>query len=236
MLAEFGIKAVFHYAPLHYLPFIARRQALLSKGELRRFGFSNNHFRGTSRNQDEQRGFLRYVHLTLDPHPPILKAKLNGGFPHFEVSIPHHAFEDRDYLLCRFNIAKTRYLRGAKQEPEESLENGRYYGDMRLPVAASIEERFALLQRNLGKRMIEVLVPDQMPLLEGTTFRFFHERDLLLAERALAQIIGASYALQIDAKLTYEPQASHSDAVAKNCAKAIDQPEWLGSGLDFDRM
>jgi len=75
-----GVRALYHYAPLHYLPFIARSAALLSKLGLRREGFPEKHFRSTSYRQDMARGFERFVHLTIDPHPPILQAKLKRGF------------------------------------------------------------------------------------------------------------------------------------------------------------
>src|SRR5882672_2917564 len=164
LLCRGGVAAIYHYAPLHYLPFIARRAALLSKEKLRRAGFSENHFRSTSKRQDISRGFDRYVHLTLDAHPPILQAKLAKGFPHFEIGIPAQAVEQRDYLLCRFNIAKTRYFRGARQAPEESAQNGKYYGDFCLPVARTEMERGDLFAANYGRRMIEVLVEDEIPL------------------------------------------------------------------------
>jgi hypothetical protein len=236
LLAQFGVSRIYHYAPLHYLPFIARRGALLSKTELRRLGFRDSHFRTTSRAQDEQRGFARYVHLTLDAHPPILLAKLEGGFPHFEVAIPAARFDALDYSLCRFNIAKTRYLRGGRQEPPECDQNGRYYGDMRLPIATTLEERKALLRHNYGKNMIEVLVPEQLPLVEGTAFRFFDDDDLACARQVLHDLSVEIYRLERDARLQYGPSAQHREAVRQVLLRAVADPSWLGSGLEFDRV
>lgn len=236
MLSAFGIATVFHYAPLHYLPFIARRGALLSKVELRNQGFARTHLRSTSSEQDERRGFSHYVHLTLDPHPPILRAKLARGFPHFEVAIPVVHLAKLEYLLCRFNIAKTRYFRGARSEPPESEKNGRYYDVMRLPVARTELEREALLRLNYGQGMIEVLVRDQMPLGQGTSFRFFHEDDLTSAIEALGALDIDQYALQLDEQLHYKASANHRRAVSQALARAVADPAWLGEGLEFDRV
>jgi hypothetical protein len=236
LLSQFGITTICHYAPLHYLPFIARRGALLSKAELRRKGFADTHLRSTSSAQDERRGFSDYVHLTLDAHPPILRAKLARGFPHFEVAIPAPHFAGLEYLLCRFNIAKTRYFRGAKREPPECDKNGHYYEEMRLPVAMTEAEREALLRLNYGQQMIEVLVRDQMPLGEGTSFRFFSHEDLASATQVLQAVDIATYALQIDEQLQYSPSPNYRQAVAQALARAVSDPAWLGSGLEFDRV
>src|SRR5207237_6387189 len=111
LLTSHGVTNVFHYAPLHYILFIARSKALFSKNELRRLGYDASHFRRTSRRPDEQRGFSDYVHLTLNHFPPILKAKLAGGFPHFEIRVPAEHVEKATVHLCRYNIAKCRFLR-----------------------------------------------------------------------------------------------------------------------------
>jgi hypothetical protein len=236
LLSQFGVGAVYHYAPLHYLAFIARHGALLSKLELQSRGFAAEHFRSTSRKQDEQRGFAAYVHLTLDAHPPILQAKLNGGFPHFEVALPVAQLEKLEHILCRFNIAKTRYFLGAKQEPEESLKNGRYHGNMRLPVAISSAERRALLERNYGLGMIEVLILNQVPLGSNTVFRFFHDEDLASAVQVLEQLGVTAYAVERDKKISYKPSTQYRNAVREVLAKAVADSSWKGNGLEFDRI
>jgi len=236
MLARHGAIAVYHYTPLHYLPFIARQGALLSKTQLSLLGFADTHFRRTSRLQDEQRGFASYVHLTLDAHPPLLQAKLAGGFPHFEVAVPAAHFDDTEYALCRFNIAKARYFRGAKQEPPESDANGRYYDGMRLPTARTPMEREGLLRHNLGRNMIEVLVPEQVPLPSGTTFRFFHDEDFHRAMQVLRNLRVSAYGLERDAQLTYQPAPHHRASTEDALARAVANEAWRGSGLDFDRV
>jgi len=236
LLSQFGITAIYHYAPLHYLPFIARRGALLSKAALRREGFADSHLRSTSSAQDAQRGFSNFVHLTLDAHPPILKAKLARGFPHFEVSVPATHFSKVEYLLCRFNTAKTRYFRGARREPPESDRNGRYYEEMRLPVAKTAAQQEALLRLNYGQQMIEVLVRDQLPLGQGTSFRFFHRDDVASAADVLRVLGMTTYALEMDEQLEYVPSSKYRQAVTKALARATADPAWLGDGLEFDRV
>jgi hypothetical protein len=236
LLRKYGVVAAYHYAPLHYLPFIARTGALLSKADLRKLGFKDSHFRSTSRKQDEERGFARYVHLTLDAHPPILRAKLAGGFPHFEVAIPAVEFDNFDYLLCRFNIAKTRYFRGARQEPPESEKNGRYYPGLRLPVAVSSRERQALLSRCYGHDMIELLVMDRIALCKGTTFRFFDKADLAFAQEVLKTLDVGAYDIEQDAALSYEPLPQYRAAVQAALKRALSDKTWLGDGLEFDRV
>jgi hypothetical protein len=236
LLTQFGVQAVSHYAPLHYLPFIARRAALLSKTRLLALGFSRNHFRSTSREQDEQRGFGQFVHLTLQSNPPILRAKLQAGFPHFEVSIPAQHFEGVEYLLCRFNIAKTRHFRGARRAPVESKQNGKYLRGLLLPVAQTFEEREQLLQLNLGKRMIEVLVREQLRLLRGVAFRFFHEEDLASAAHALTTLNVNTYTLEQDATVRYTPSTSYRAAVRRALEAAVSDSSWLGEALEFDRV
>jgi hypothetical protein len=112
-----------------------------SKLELAKRGYDIWHFRRTSRRQDELRGFADYVHLTLNALPPILRAKLTAGFPHFEVRIPAEAIAASDVHLCRYNIAKCRYLRrDGKSGPEESSANGRYFNGKQLPIAATTQD------------------------------------------------------------------------------------------------
>src|ERR1051326_4364375 len=111
VLGDNRISVVYHYTPLHYLPFIAMKRALLSKPSLRLLGFADTHFRSTSRRADEERGFGEYIHFALESRPPILLAKLAAGFPHLELAVPADVVEAQGFHLCRYNIAKTRVLR-----------------------------------------------------------------------------------------------------------------------------
>lgn len=234
-LQSFGIARVYHYAPLHYLPFILRAGALLSKNELRRVGFAHTHFRSTSARQDEQRGFSAFVHTSTLAHPPILKAKLAGGFPHSELSIPVQEVEQRGYLLCRFNIAKTRYFRGALQAPPESRANGKYLRDMALPVAATSDEKWALLEANASRAMIEVLVEDRLLLPQPIEVTAFSKPDALAIEQ-IADRLAVPVKVYLDESLNYPQNQEKTEAVMESAARAVAEPDWRGGGLDFDRM
>ena len=155
MLVEFGISFVPHYTPLHYLPFIARSQAIKSKPALRADGFEEIHFRSKSAHHDETRGFGEFAFLTLDTGPRIVKAKLYGGFPHIEISVPAAAIDDVEFALCRYNIAMTRVLkRNDLPGRPESDTNGRYYDDNQIPIAKTEDDKLALLNKHYGTNMI----------------------------------------------------------------------------------
>src|SRR5688572_8907421 len=91
--------AVYHYAPLHCLPFIVRTGALLSRVALRSLGFEEGHRRRGSRRRHEPRGFEGHVHFALQPYSRALQAELGGGFPHFEVAIATSALDGLEYNL-----------------------------------------------------------------------------------------------------------------------------------------
>jgi hypothetical protein len=236
LLTEAGVTSVYHYAPLHYLLFISRSKALFSKTELRRLGYDSFHFRSTSRRQDEARGFSNYVHLTLSQFPPILKAKLQAGFPHFEITIPAEDVERMDFHLCRFNIAKSRYLRRQQKiGPPENPENGRYYVDKQLPTAETEAECRALLAKNFGRRMIEVLVPVKLPLSDKTSLIFFDSEDAVIAKESLSRI-GLEWNIQLAPNSSYARHPRHAAKVREFLRQAEKDENWRGDGLDFDRF
>jgi hypothetical protein len=236
VLTQHEVNSVFHYSPLHYLYYVARDRRLLSKPELMKIGFKEQHFRSTSYKQDKKRGFEEYIHLTIDAHPPILKAKLKGGFPHFELEIPSLAIERVEFHLCRFNIAKTRYLLGAKQAPIESPQNGRYYDDKKIPIAQTHAERLALFEANFNKNMIEVLVPNILELPDSTIVTLFHAEDLDIAQE-LMQRIGVKWQLRLEnLDDVYKRKPENVQRVQSFIAQALDDPNWKGNGLEFDRV
>jgi hypothetical protein len=231
-----GIKNVFHYAPLHYLLFITRAGALFSKVELAGQGYDVGHFRRTSRRQDELRGFAEYVHLTLNALPPILRAKLTAGFPHFEVGIPAEAIAASEVHLCRYNIAKCRYLRrDGKSGPEESSTNGRYYGEKQLPIAATPADCATLLDTHYPGTMIEVLIPNRLDLPSDTTLLFFREEDLELARDVLAAA-GLAWDCALSDKHHYIARESYGVLVREFLTRSLRDATWKGDGLEFDSV
>jgi hypothetical protein len=99
VLTDHQVNAVHHYAPLHYLIFVARSQSILSKPSLYKAGFTTSHLRSMSHGLDEARGFGGYSHLTIDPKPRILRAKLAAGFPHIAINVPASENPDNDRWL-----------------------------------------------------------------------------------------------------------------------------------------
>src|SRR5712671_6512949 len=189
VLQDQGVEWVHHYAPLHYLPFIARAGALLCKPSLRKAGFAASHFRAKSSKHDVQRGFGKYAFLTLDPQPRILRAKLAAGFPHIAIAIPAAAVEAGTYSLCRFNVAMTRYLRrDGKPGFAESATNGRYYDDHQIPVARTIADKKAMLSEHLANTMIEVLVHGDMALPDDTRVHCYADLDVRSARQVVTAI------------------------------------------------
>lgn len=187
ILSEHGYATVHHYAPMHYLPFVARSQALRGKPELHKLGYPETHFRSKSKAQDKERGFGDYVHLTLHPAPPILRAKLAGGFPHFRLAVSVGTIEELEFDLCRYNIAMTRQLRReGKSGHSESDENGRYYSQRQIPIARSLREKQAMLERAaLSEWMVEVLVNGRLDLPADCKVFCYSSQDVQQVEQVL---------------------------------------------------
>ena len=233
-----GIKKVLHYAPLHYVTHIARTQALKSKQALTCDGFATSHFRSKSRCSDVRRGFGEYVHMTLAEHPPILMAKLKGGFPHVAIEVPVEAFENTEYHLCRYNIAMARQLRRCgKPGLPESESNGRYYDDKQIPIAKKSNDQNALLCRHYRQGpMIEVLVPIQLSLPRNTKITCYHSDDIAIARRIL-RAHGSSWTFS-EPPLgdLYHRNDEYVSAVMDYVDRALRCPGWRGNGLDFDNV
>lgn len=238
ILEAAGIAEVFHYTPLHYLPFIARIEALLSKPAIRAHGFSETHFRSKSHRHDIARGFGSYSFLTLHSAPPILRAKLSAGFPHISISIPVTAVDNVPFDLCRFNVAMTRRLRReGKPGFAESSTNGRYYGDLQIPIAKSNPDKAAMLARYAGTdSMIEVLVPGELRLPTDTSVICFSRPDYNLAADVLSAA-SVKWRLTLRAPPSeYVRSSSYARSVETFVTKAVASPGWSGDPLEFDRV
>jgi hypothetical protein len=221
-----------HYAPLHYLPFIGRSKSLLCKPSLLAAGFAQDHLRSMSREHDVARGFGAYTHLTLEPRPRILRAKLAAGFPHIGVAVPAEAVEAVPFSLCRFNVAMTRYLRRDEQPGfPESPTNGRYYDQHQIPVARSDSDKTAMLEKHLpANTMIEVLVQDHTEIV------CFSDADAKIAQEVVSKL-GASWNVTCIAPPgPYPRKVKHVADTTTFIDRALAEPEWRGNGLEFDRL
>lgn len=238
ILSQHGYTVLNHYTPLHYLPFIARKGALLSKPALRSQGFADTHFRSKSRSLDEARGFGEYAHLTLHAQPPILRAKLAGGFPHVQIQVPVAALDEIPFDLCRFNVAMTRQLRrGESAGHAASSVNGRYIGARQIPVARARSDQAAMLDNatRLGG-MIEVLVPGGLALPDDTKVHCYSEADAVGAA-AILKTTRPSWHITVDGQpdaYTRKPLfVKQVDAFIK---RAMEDQSWRGDGLEYDKV
>lgn len=237
LLSDAGVDLVFHYAPLHYLPFIARSSKLLSKPALRDAGFGADHCRSKSSRSDVARGFGKYAFLTIDLHPRILDAKLKAGFPHFGIAVPSSAIDNVDYALSRFNVAMTRRLRRDNMPGwQASSTNGRYYGNQQIPVAKNESDKRELLNVHLNRSMIEVLIENEFTLPDDTKIVVYSDADVILAQDCLNKI---KIGWQIEKKSppsNYGHNKKHRDNVDAFIKKALSDETWRGNGLEFDRV
>jgi hypothetical protein len=232
------VDRVHHYAPLHYLPFIGRSKTLLSKPSLRAAGFPQTHLRSMSREQDVARGFGGYTHLTNEPYPRILKAKLGAGFPHIGIAVPVEAVETGEFSLCRFNVAMTRFLRRDGQPGfPESATNGRYYDGHQIPIARSEIDKSTMLQKHLPEgTMIEVLVHGDLSLPDDTEIVCFSDADAEIARDVLSKVAAPWTVTSVESPGPYPRNTKHVNSVNSFIDQAIADPDWRGNGLEFDRL
>lgn len=238
VLEQLGVEYVYHYSPLHYLPFIGRAGALFSKPALAASGFGPTHLRSKSSRSDIARGFGDCGFLTLDPSARILNAKLAAGFPHIAFEIPSAALTGASYCLSRYNIAMTRYLRrGQTSGFPESSSNGRYYKSQQVPVAKTESDKKSMLAFHLPKgTMIEILIYGNLPLPDNTKIICYAERDAHLANTIL-QSLNVDWQVKIKKPLVlYKEHKVYMDAVLAFIDQAISDPYWRGNGLEFDRV
>lgn len=229
------IDLIFHVAPLHYLPFIARSKTLKSKVTLRHEGFAETHFRSKSNHLDQQRGFGDYIHLSTVGRPPILHAKLSGGFPHVCLSVPTTSLNGEDFDLCRYNVAMSRQLRrGGKPGFAEGPANGRYYDQYQIPIARTELEQRQLIQSRNGE-MLEVLVKPPLALPDNTQVSVFSVGDLEAVRKILEQL-NAPWPVLLANAPSYTARPEYSDACEQFIAISLDDENWRGNGLEFDRV
>jgi hypothetical protein len=232
LLIAHGHSYVFHCAPLHYILFIARSGALLSKVELRRAGFKDFHFRSTSRGPDEQRGFSNYVHLTIEDYPDILLAKLKAGFPHFGVRIPAEALRAHSIHMCRYNIAKTRNLRSGRRPSPERDNTGWFHGGKEIPTAETLAECKTMLANNSPRKM-EVLVVGKLVLPSNTELVFFNTSDYEVAKTVLRPL-NVRWRLRRAEGFSYTSIDRYVTSVKQYLDRTIADSNWRGDGLGFD--
>jgi hypothetical protein len=238
LFRHFGIPDIRHYAPLHYLPFIVRTEALLSKPTLAKLGFPTSHLRAKSHRHDVERGFGDCAFLTLDAKARILKAKLTAGFPHIGVAVPAVEVEKSEFSLCRFNVAMTRRLRrGNKAGFPESPSNGRYFPGREIPIASDIADMRALLAAHYGRgTMIEVLIHGDLGLPAETAIICFSDDDEVITRKILKKLSCAWKIRRENPPIAYKRDGAYAAQVDDFLERSLADPNWRGNGLDFDRV
>ena len=91
---------LYHAAPLHYLPHILGSGALYAKSVLAGQGIAPR--TGAAR-RDRMLGLADWVHLSLTPHTPLLRDKLQRGYAHGLLVF------DRDTVLSLPEVALLPY-------------------------------------------------------------------------------------------------------------------------------
>jgi hypothetical protein len=131
----------------------------------------------------------------------------------------------------------TRYLKrdGGPGFPESST-NGRYYGDLQIPVAKDEADKKAMLKAHLNKNMIEVLIDGDLSLPHNTTIQVFSKEDAAIAKKIISEV-GVNWSItQIDAPAKYPRSAQYANSVEQFVDQALADVDWRGNGLEFDRV
>lgn len=237
-LEEAGISYLYHYTPLHYIVYIARSQSLMGKPSLTHSGFPVTHFRSMSWRPDVARGFGDYLFLTLDRKARILSAKLNKGFPHIGLELPIGVLNGKQFHLCRFNIAMTRYLRrDGKPGYPEMPSNGKYVHKHQIPVATAPDDQRALLKAyNPARSMIEIPVVGDIELPPATKIICFNNDDVALVSRVLSDT-NAGWIVELRSSPgPYSANLAYRKSVSDYIQTALGNKAWKGNGLEFDRV
>ncbi len=235
-LQKSKIEHFYHSTPIHYLSFIARDECLRSKLSLFGAGFETTHLRRTSNRQDVTRGFADYIHSTVVEWPPILKSKLNKGFPHVRLIMPSSLLPN-EFDLCRFNIAKGRYLKSGSSPLPESKRNGKYYDQLELPVARTPSEQLDMLEAaKKDNPVIEVLVKGTLNLSADVKCQVFSQADYETASNVLKKTNSKMNLDLIDAGEMYLNQGSFDSQIGAFIDQALSDPHWKGNGLDYDKL
>lgn len=237
ILEDFNIRAVRHYTPLHYFPYIARSLSLKCKPLLQTSCFSSDHFRSKSQKQDIARGFEPYIHLCIKPYPEILNAKLSAGFPHIGISIPANHIEEIGFSLCRFNVAMTRCLRRhGKSGFPECVDNGRYYDNLQIPIAKGDDDKRAMLRAHLSKSTIEVLIYKSLILPPETEIEVFSPYDFDVVAEICTKVEVPWRTELVSPSGRYPHNTKHREDVNTFIELSLSDPSWRGNGLEFDRL
>ena len=167
--------------------------------------------------------------------PPILKAKLSGGFPHICFSVPSSALDNLDFDLCRYNVAMSRQLRrNGKPGFNEGPENGWYYGQRQIPIARTEAEQSQLIQSRNGE-MLEVLCKSTIALPNETCVSVFSGNDREVALQTLGHL-DVDWTVSLSNAPDYQVRREYSSACQQFIETSLEDSHWKGNGLEFDKV
>ena len=168
--------------------------------------------------------------------PPILAAKLAKGFPHARLAIPSSQLP-KEFDLCRFNIAKGRYLRSGSSPLPESKRNGKYYEKLELPIARTLSQQGDMLEEaRTDPAVIEVLAKGELYLSEKVECQVFSRADYDIAQHILLKTNSQMNLVLLDSEDRYLNQGIFSDQIEPFIDHALKDPLWKGNGLDYDKL
>jgi len=179
-----------------------------------------------------RRGFGNVVFCATQERFELLEAKLKRGFPHYLIEIPTKQIDHCKYLLCRYNIAKSRVARDSKRKPVLDAKCERYASGLSLPVAIDDEEKFAMLRK--WARHTVVLIEGEISLELGVRVIAFSEEDEAML-MSIKKQTGSD--LQIDrSDRPYRRCPKYVSQIGRFIESAIEEPDWRGSGLNYDNL
>lgn len=160
---------LYHAAPLHYVPSILACGALAAASTLRDAGIAP---RRTADRRDRKLGLQAFVHFSPRPDTPLLRHKLEKGYPH---------------ALFVFDAARVLDCPGSAVLPynAKSWRHREDYAPIREAAA-----REAAIAAYLGGRHpgLEVVVPGIAPLSWARRLAFVNDEERRMVEDVAARI------------------------------------------------
>lgn len=110
--------ALYHVVPLHYTPYLLASGTLFSQAELRQ-RFPAIVPRATATRRDRKLHLDQYIHLSPKPMTPLLKDKLQRGYPHVLITFSPTLLKLSNTALVRYNPKSWRHREDFQPVTEE---------------------------------------------------------------------------------------------------------------------
>lgn len=116
----------------------------------------------------------------------------------------------------------------------EGPANGWYYDNHQIPIARTEGEQGQLIQSRNGE-MLEVLVKPPFPLPNNTRVSVFSGRDRETALNILEQV-NAAWIVSLANAPEYQARPQYLEACEQFIETSLEDENWRGNGLEFDRV